>query len=119
MKYMINVVSTLNQYQPSGLLSSGWYILVTRVDTACDTDFDMCYSIYIYHILYNNSFCMRSIRGLCRPTELYRPRTWLYRPNRSIWTEDVVRGRYTSVGRYKHVSTSYKSCNCYIINPHY
>jgi hypothetical protein len=44
---------------------------------------------------------MRSIRGLCRPTELYRPRTWLYRPNRSIWTEDVVRGRYTSVGRYK------------------
>ena len=43
---------------------------------------------------------------------------WLYRPNRSILTEDEVRGRYTSVGRYTHLLTEYKSYNCYIINHH-
>ena len=32
---------------------------------------------------------------------LYEVDTWLYRPNRSISTEDVVQGRYNSVGRYK------------------
>jgi hypothetical protein len=75
-------------------------------------------------ILYNYSFCIRSILGYIDQTEVYRLRRLyrpnrsistedvyrpnrsistedVYRPNRSISTEDVVRGRYTSVGRYK------------------
>ena len=44
---------------------------------------------------------MRSIRGLYRPTEVYQPQT--------TSSVDIL-----LLGRYNHVSTSYKSYNCII-----
>ena len=40
-KSVSHAVSSLDQYQPSGV------ILVSRGDTACDTDFAMHYSIWM------------------------------------------------------------------------
>ena len=47
---------------------------------------------------------------------LYEVDIRLYRPEKSISTEDGIRGRYTFLGRYNLISTSYKGYNCYIIN---
>ena len=49
---------------------------------------------------------------------LYEVNVCLYRPNRSILTANVVRGQYTSVGRYNLILTEHKSYNCYITNHH-